>query len=183
MTEQELVQGCIDNNRLCQRKLYELYAGKMLVVCHRYAHTTAEAEDILQEAFMKIFEKMYTFRQESPLAAWIKRIVINMALNHIRSQHIWEGSDTLEQMSDYYPSEVQHLADFHFQELIGMIRTLPQGCQAVFNLYAIEGYQHNEIAKLLGISEGTSKSQYSRAKMLLQQMIGGYRQSSVSYKQ
>ncbi len=171
MTEKELIEGCIKQNREAQRRLYEQFAGKMLVVCNRYAPTSAEAEDILQDAFVKVFEKLHTFRQDCPVGAWIKRIVVNTALNAIRNRPIEEDISKLEYIDSESINEKIILANFHFEELLAMIRKLPKGCQAIFNLYAIEGYQHHEIAEMLDLSEGTSKSQYSRAKMLLQAMI------------
>jgi RNA polymerase sigma-70 factor (ECF subfamily) len=178
MSEQALIDGCIAKNRMAQRQLYEQYAGKLLVVCNRYSHTSAEAEDILQDAFIKIFEKIGSFRQECPLGAWLKRIVVNTALNAVRSRNIWEDYTEVFLTENQIIEEKTSLSHLHFQELIALIRKLPKGCQTVFNLYAIEGYQHNEIAELLAISEGTSKSQYARARTLLQVML---RQDGVEY--
>ncbi|MFN8358097.1 MAG: RNA polymerase sigma factor [Spirosomataceae bacterium] len=171
LSEQEIIHGCRSNDRAAQRRLYDLYAGKMHVVCLRYARTTAEAEDILQEAFIKVFEKIGTFRQECPLSVWIKRIVVNTALNHVRTYHRWQDTVDAETVEGEIEDEHSGVSGFHFQELLQLVRELPTGCQTVFSLYAIEGYQHNEIAQLLNISEGTSKSQYSRARMLLQRML------------
>ncbi|MCU0471680.1 MAG: RNA polymerase sigma factor [Arcicella sp.] len=170
-TEAQLIQACLQNDRNAQRKLYNAYAGRMLVVCNRYAQSTAEAEDILQEAFIKIFLNLDKFRAESTLGAWIKRIVVNTAINHLRSQqHFQEMSDVQDfenQMSDFQTS----IEDINFKELIQMIQQLPKGCQMVFNLFAIEGYKHHEIAEMLNITEGTSKSQYARAKAILQHIL------------
>ena len=171
MSEQELIDGCIANNRAAQSRLYELYAGKLLVVCNRYSRTSAEAEDILQDAFVKIFNKVATFRQECPLAAWLKRIVVNTALNAVRNRNIWEEYSEIYLTDNQIIDEKTSLSHLHFQELIALIRKLPKGCQTIFNLYAIEGYQHNEIAEMLGINQGTSKSQYARARTLLQAML------------
>lgn len=170
-TEAQLIQACLQNDRNAQRKLYNAYAGRMLVVCNRYAQSTAEAEDILQESFIKIFQNLDKFRAESTLGAWIKRIVVNTALNQIRSQqHFQNMSDVQDYAEELFDS--QGIVDgIHFQELIAMIQKLPKGCQAVFNLFAIEGYKHTEIAELLNITEGTSKSQYARAKGILQSML------------
>jgi RNA polymerase sigma factor (sigma-70 family) len=170
-SEKELLEGCLNHERIAQRQLYEQLAGKMYVVCLRYAQTTAEAEDILQEAFIKVFEKIHTFRQECPLSAWVKRIVVNTALNHVRSRPPVQEQVETDAVEDSLEDEHSSLASLQLQELLELIKQLPSGCQTIFNLYAIEGYQHNEIAQLLGISEGTSKSQYSRAKMLLRQML------------
>ena len=143
----------------------------MLVVCCRYASDKAEGEDILQEAFIKVFQNLKNFRGESTLGAWIKRIVVNSALNHLRAGQHWQNQSDIEDQANFISDEGLSLDGIHFQDLLNMIQKLPKGCQTVFNLYAIEGYQHHEIAEMLGISEGTSKSQYSRAKQLLQAAV------------
>lgn len=171
LNEQELIKGCLNHERTAQRQLYESLSGRMYVVCLRYAQTTAEAEDILQESFIKVFEKISTFRQECPLTAWVKRIVINTALNHVRGRPPVDEFVEAISIEDSIEDEHSSLASLHLKELLELIQRLPQGCQTIFNLYAIEGYQHNEIAKMLNLSEGTSKSQYARARMLLRAMI------------
>lgn len=126
-----------------------------------------EAEDILQEAFVKIFQSIDRFRGESSLPYWIKRIVVNTALNHQRSKLYLFPMVDITEMHDQ-GNRANVLSDLSYEELLGMVQELPDGCRIIFNLYAIEGYKHQEIAKMLKISEGTSKSQYARAKMLLQ---------------
>jgi RNA polymerase sigma factor (sigma-70 family) len=141
----------------------------MTSICMRYSKTTAEAEDILQEAFVKVFQGIKDFRHESKLETWMTRIMVNTALNQQRKKlYLFPMVDV--QDIDLPQQEVS-LSSLHFTQLLEMIQSLPQGCQVVFNLFAIEGYNHKEIAQLLGISEGTSKSQYSRAKSLLQQKL------------
>lgn len=141
----------------------------MMVVCLRYSRTTAEAEDILQEGFIKVFQGIRNFRQESKLGTWITRIMVNTALNFQRRKlYLFPMVDVHE--IDLPQAEIS-LPGIHFTELIEMIQSLPQGCQIVFNLFAIEGYSHREIAEMLGISEGTSKSQYSRARTILQEKL------------
>ncbi len=169
--EQELVQGCIAGNRQMQQKLDSTYAGKMLVLSHRYCRTTAEAEDILQEAFIKIFSKINTFRFECPLSAWVRTIVVNTAINHVRKEKDLQFSVEIETATGLENNMASALQDIHFQELISLVRSLPSGCQAVFNMYALDGFDHKEISEKLGISVGTSKSQYARAKSLLQKKI------------
>ncbi len=171
--EQELVSGCRRKDRVSQRRLYDAFAGRMLVVCLRYVKSRDEAEDILQESFIKVFDKIDSFRFESPLAAWIKRIVVNTALNYLRDNRRYHFTEELE----HVPEEVAttFTDDLQWKDLLSLVQELPPGCRAVFNLYAIEGYQHQEIATLLDISEGTSKSQYSRAKALMQKMLINHR--------
>ena len=169
-SEQALIKGCQNGERIAQRKLYEQYAGRMLVISKRYSKSDLEAEDILQESFIKVFKNIGSFRGDSSLYYWIKRIVVNTALNHQRSKlYMYPMSDvsTISLEVD----EQFTLANYHLEELMSMIRDLPPGCQIIFNLYAIEGYPHKEIADMLEISEGTSKSQYARARSLLQHKI------------
>lgn len=140
------------------------------MVCLRYTKSQQEAEDVLQESFIKVFKNLKTYRGDSRLDYWIKRVVINTALNSQRKKlYMYPMIDI---------TEVNHIADsnkaltsFNLEELLGMIRELPAGCQTVFNLFAIEGYSHKEIAEMLEVSEGTSKSQFARARKLLQDKI------------
>lgn len=166
LSEKELIDGCAKGDRACQKALYNRYCRKMMVYCLRYAKSTAEAEDILQEGFVKVFKKIGQFRAESKLATWITRIMINTALNQQRQKlYLLPMLDVTEV---YLPeNEEISLAGFHFSELVALIQSLPDGCRIVFNLFAIEGYSHKEIGRMLGVSEGTSKSQYNRAKVLL----------------
>jgi RNA polymerase sigma factor (sigma-70 family) len=168
--EEALIEGCRSGDRKHQRLLYERFSRRMYTVCLRYTKVQQEAEDILQEAFIKVFANIQNFRKESSLEYWIKRIVINTSLNHQRSKLYLYPMVDVENMNNHYGAEIT-LSDYNFQDLLKMIQSLPTGCQVIFNLYAIEGYQHKEIAEMLNISEGTSKSQYSRAKSLLQEML------------
>jgi RNA polymerase sigma-70 factor (ECF subfamily) len=129
-----------------------------------------EAEDILQESFIKVFNHINKFRGESRLEYWIKRIVVNTALNHRRSKLYMYPMVDVEEVNKQMDYE-QILSRFNYEELLNMIRELPSGCRIVFNMFAIEGYSHKEIAEMLDISEGTSKSQYFRAKKLLQNKL------------
>lgn len=179
--EKKLIEGCRRGKRKCQQQLYEHYSKKMFAVCLRYAKSRLDAEDILQEAFIKVFANIERFRGECPLKQWIKRIVINTALKHNRSKlYQYPAKDILE-LENYLPDKDITLSNFNFNELLKLIQQLPDGCQAIFNLYAIEGYPHKEIAQMLDISEGTSKSQYARAKALLQKMIE--QEEEVTYEQ
>jgi len=166
LNEKELIEGCCKGSRASQKALYDYYCRKMMVVCLRYAKSSAEAEDIMQEGFIKVFHNIKDFRQESKLGTWITRIMVNTALNVQRKKlYLYPMVDVEEVI---LPEVEMSISGMHFQQLLEMIQALPQGCQIVFNLFAIEGYSHKEIAELLGISEGTSKSQFARAKSLLQ---------------
>jgi RNA polymerase sigma-70 factor (ECF subfamily) len=169
LNEQELIDGCRKGSRAFQKALYDRYCRKMMVVCLRYSKSTAEAEDILQEGFVKVFQGIKDFRQESKLETWITRIMVNTALNVQRKKLYLYPMVDVEEID--LPDEEMSISGIHFTQLLEMIQALPQGCQIVFNLFAIEGFSHKEIAEQLGISEGTSKSQFARAKSLLQQRL------------
>jgi RNA polymerase sigma factor (sigma-70 family) len=169
-SEEKLVALCTDGDRKAQRQFYERFSKKMFVVAMRYSKTTFEAEDILQEAFVRIFQHLGEFKGESTLEYWVKRIVVNTSLKQNRKALEKMHMDDVAQMHDE-PSEDLTLTSHNFKELLGFIQQLPAGYQTIFNLFAIEGYKHHEIAEMLNISEGTSKSQYARAKVLLQKMI------------
>ncbi|MCF2490573.1 RNA polymerase sigma factor [Dyadobacter sp. CY347] len=169
--EQELVQGCKQRNRIAQKKLYEVFGGKLFAICLRYTKNRADAEDVLQDAFIKIYENIDSFRNDSPLEYWLRSVVVNTALNHLRQQKHLKDLDDIDLHHNGIADKEVTLGDFQLKQLLEVIKELPTGCQTIFNLYAIEGYQHNEIAQKLGISEGTSKSQYARARGLLQQKL------------
>lgn len=166
LREEEIIKGCIKGDRSQQRALYEAYCQKMMAIAKRYTKTTEEAEDVLQEAFVKVFASIGSFRNDSKLNTWITRIVINTALNAQRSKLYLLPMVDIEN-TNLHENESVSLAGFELAELISMIQSLPDGCRMVFNLFAIEGYSHKEIGEMLGVNEGTSKSQYNRAKELL----------------
>jgi RNA polymerase sigma-70 factor (ECF subfamily) len=165
-TEGDLIEDCIKDNRVAQKALYERYCRKMMVVCQRYAKSTQEAEDILQDGFIKVFANLNSFRRESRLETWMTRIMINTALNNQR-QKLYLLPMVDVEIIDLREEVQVSLAGIHLNDLIAIVQSLPDGCRLVFNLFAIEGYSHKEIAAMLSISEGTSKSQYNRAKNLL----------------
>ena len=168
--EEWLIAECSRGNAKSQRLLYEKYASKMYVVALRYSKTTFEAEDILQESFIKIFNHIHEFQADCPLEFWIKRIVINTSLKQNRRKLDKARMEDVSTMPDE-PSEEIEFSNYNFQQLLQLIQRLAPGYQLIFNLYAIEGYKHKEIAEMLDITEGTSKSQYARAKTLLQKML------------
>jgi RNA polymerase sigma factor (sigma-70 family) len=168
-TEQELVDGACKGDRACQRALYEQYNKRMMAVCLRYSKSQQEAEDVLQEGFVKVFQHIQHFRKQAQLDTWITRIMVNTALNmHRKKLYLFPMVDVEEAMLREPTEDLDALA---FEQLLTLIQSLPHGCQLIFNMYAIEGYTHQEIAALLNISEGTSKSQYARAKELLRKQL------------
>jgi RNA polymerase sigma-70 factor (ECF subfamily) len=168
--EEDIIKGCARQERKAQEKLYQLYSKKMYAVCLRYCKNQEDADDILQEAFVKVFNNIKHFRQESSLYYWMKRIVVNTALNYQRSKLYLYPMVDVEELTSLAEQELT-LSNYHYKDLINMLQALPDGCRVIFNLYALEGYQHKDIADMLGISIGTSKSQYARAKSLLKDMI------------
>ncbi|NDK56100.1 RNA polymerase sigma factor [Pontibacter fetidus] len=168
--EEKLIDGCIAGKRDMQRLLYDLYAKKMMMVCMRYAPTTFEAEDIVQEGFVKVFANIQNFKKDCPLEFWVRKIIVNTALKYLRQKSLLTVSHETEEVENI-SSGNYNLNDYSMDELLSMIQSLAPRYRMVFNLYAIEGYNHKEIGEMLEISEGTSKSQYSRARAILQNML------------
>jgi RNA polymerase sigma factor (sigma-70 family) len=166
----ELIEACKKGDRIAQKNLYNIFSKKMYMVCLRYTKSQQEAEDVLQESFIKIFRNLNGYRGDSRFSYWIKRVVINTALNSQRKKLYMYPMVDIDEVKNISGSN-KALSDFNLEELLSLIRELPAGCQTVFNLFAIEGYSHREIAEMLEVSEGTSKSQFARARKLLQQKI------------
>ena len=170
MTEEEIIKGCIDNNPQCQHALFRLHAKTMMGICLRYIADTSEAEDILQETFIKIFKTIGQFRFEGPLGGWIRRITVRTCLAALHKKHI-QYSDISAADLAVDPNALQAVSVISEKELTNMIRQLPEGYRIVFNLYVIEGYSHEEIAGMLNIETVTSRSQLVKARKLLQRQI------------
>lgn len=167
LTEEELIDSCLAGQQAAQKQLYERYSARMMAVCLRYAQTTFEAEDVLQDGFVTVFRTLGSFRRECPLEFWIRRIMVNAALRqHRRNAPLVAVSDG--DYPDTLASEEFTFSSYAYSELLAVVQELAPRYRLVFNLYAIEGYTHKEIGEMLEISEGTSKSQYSRARVVLQ---------------
>jgi len=171
--ESDLINGCIDGNRRMQEELYRRFSPRMYAVCLRYASSSEEAEDILQEGFIKIFKKLGSYRGEGSFEGWIRRIFVNTAIEHFRRRRYLQPVTEKEEntVEGKYLSVLDSLAE---KDIMELIRQLSPGYRTVFNMYVVEGYTHKEIGDMLGISEGTSKSQLSRAKVILQDMVKKY---------
>lgn len=168
--EEELLAGCRKNSRVAQQALYATYSGKMYSLCCRYVKSSMEAEDVLVTAFTKVFEKIDQFKSEGSFEGWIRRIVVNEALTWLRKNRAMYLETNLEKAD--FELDYDKLSDhLETEDLLRMIQQLPTGYQIVFNLYAIDGYSHKEIAEQLNISENTSKSQLSRARVYLQKLL------------
>ena len=168
--EDELIKGCLRHERAAQQKLYDHFSRKMYAICLRYVRNPMEAEDILVGAFTKIFQKIDQFKFEGSFEGWIRRIVVNDALTYLRKARTMYLETDLEE-ADREPDYDQLSDHLEAEDLLNMIQQLPAGYRVVFNLYAIDGFSHKEIAEQLGISENTSKSQLSRARVYLQKML------------
>ncbi|MCS6916842.1 MAG: RNA polymerase sigma factor [Chitinophagales bacterium] len=168
--DDELIRGCLRGEERCYRQLYERTAPTMFGVCLRYVSDYQEAEDVLQEGYLKVFRNLHQFRGEGSLLGWMRRIFINTALAALRKRmHLPDQVDADEHHEELPVSDV--LSRLDAADLLQLIRRLPDGYRTVFNLHAIEGYSHQEIAELLHISTGTSKSQLARARYQLQKMV------------
>src|SRR6476619_768608 len=168
--ESDLIEGCIEGNRKMQYELYQRFAAKMYGVCLRYASNAEEAEDVLQEGFIKVFKKLHSFRSEGSFEGWSRRIFVNTAIEQCRRKTYLQPITEREEgtIEGKYLSVLDSLAK---RDVIALVQELSPGYRTVFNMYVIEGYTHREIADALGISEGTSKSQLSRAKLILQDLL------------
>ena len=173
LDELELIKGCVDNDVQCQKVLYEKYAPKMMGVSLRYCNSKMEAEDVLQDAFIKVFDKIKTFKGEGSFEGWIRKIVVFTALksNDKRVRKFEPGSLGNVQEQSFDPLAISNMETAN---LLSILQELPDGYKAVFNLYAVEGYSHREIGEILGISDVTSRSQYSRSKQHLIKLLAKY---------
>ncbi len=163
----------MEGNRRMQEELYRRFSPRMYAVCLRYASNGEEAQDILQEGFIKVFKKMDSFRGDGSFEGWMRRIFVNTAIEHFRRRRYLMPVTEKEEntIEGKYSSA---LDDLGVKDIMALVQELSPGYRTVFNMYVVEGYTHKEIADMLGISEGTSKSQLSRAKVILQDMVRNF---------
>jgi RNA polymerase sigma factor (sigma-70 family) len=171
MDYKKLVTDCIKCIPDAQRQLYEHFSPSMLGVCFRYTKSIADAEDVLQDGFVKVFKHLHSYKFEGELGGWIRRIMVNTALNFLKTNKKYQYDLSFSEMPLHPVSANDPIVELQTKELSELIRQLPTGFQTIFNLHAIEGYSHVEIASMLGISDGTSRSQYARARALLIEWI------------
>lgn len=171
MEDSFLVKDCLKGNARAQKALFDKYAPKMLSICYRYMKNQPDAEDALQNAMVKVFAKLCDFKHEGPLEGWIRRIVVNSCLDQLRKNQKFISDVNVEDVSYKLENKEDPLTDILAEELMKLIQQMPTGYRVVFNMFAIEGFSHQEIAESLGISESTSKSQYLRARAYLRQRI------------
>lgn len=171
LNDEALINGCIAGDPRSQKALYDRYASKMLGVCMRYAVDESEAYDMLQDGFIKVFGKMKAFENTGSFEGWVRRTMVNTCLDHLRKNKNRKYQVDIDEVNDLQLDQPTAIDKMNAEVLIGMLRYLPDGYRTVFNLFAIEGYSHKEIAEQLGVSENTSKSQFRKARLQLQQLL------------
>jgi RNA polymerase sigma-70 factor (ECF subfamily) len=179
--EKEIIEGCIKQNRKAQKMLYDRYASKFLGICMRYAKDKQEAEDILQEGFLKIFERINKYHFAGAFEGWMRRIIVNTAISNYRKNLKYYNHYDISEITEYDNDNNTQDLEFTLEEMLKVIQSLSPGYRIIFNLYAIEGYAHKEIAEMLGIDVSTSKSQYSRAKKIIQNRLAQLRLTKKVY--
>jgi RNA polymerase sigma factor (sigma-70 family) len=175
ISDEVLVNGCLKNDRRFQELLYRKFSREMYNICLAYEDDKDEAKDILQEGFIKVFRSIRNYDRRGSLKGWIRRIIINTAIDNWRRSSKVDAkllSYDLISLKDH--PFVSPTTSFNFSDITNQVSKLPPGARLIFNLYALEGYSHKEIAEKLNISEGTSKSQFNRARQLLQQYLGDF---------
>jgi RNA polymerase sigma factor (sigma-70 family) len=171
----KIIKGCLSGDRRDQELLYRRHSSKLYGVCLQYSGNDEEARDILQEGFIKIFENLHKYKHEGSFEGWIRRIVVNTALEKFRSRHNLFRVDDIDTIQEPEAEpDTEDYSGLQAVDLLYIIRELPPKYRMVFNLYAIEGYSHKEIGEMMNISEGTSKSNLSRARSILQRRVSSY---------
>ena len=171
MDELQLIEGCRKGDRHAQKALYETYSRKMMSVCLRYVSDWETARDLLQEGFVKVFTHIDSYTGNGSFEGWIRKIFVNSALEYLRHADVLRESTDLDQTAEVAQTDSSPLSDISAAELMQLVQSLPAGFRTIFNLFAIEGYSHKEISERLHITESTSRSQYTRAKQLLQRKV------------
>lgn len=177
----QLIKECLKGKPAAQKQLYQLYAPQMLGVCYRYTKSLHDAEDVLQEGFVRVFKFLHQYKEDGELGAWIRRIMVNTALNYLKQSKKYQHDLLFDKRELSIVSNDDPAVRLHAKELAELIRQLPTGYQTIFNLHAIEGYTHVEIGQMLGISEGTSRSQYMRGRQLLISWINNTGNKNMKY--
>ena len=171
MTEELMLAGCLKNNAAAQEGLYNRFSPRMLGVCYRFAKNREDAEDMLQEGFIKVFTQMHQYRNEGALEGWIRRIIVHTCINNLKKNKKFSDSLDIIHAHSVHVNEEMIPSIMQAKQVVECIRMLPLGYRTVLNLYAIEGFPHKEIAGMLDIEESTSRSQYTRAKAMLEEIL------------
>lgn len=171
MTEEQLIEGCRKGDRLAQKELYDTYSRKMMGVCLRYASDRETARDLLQDGFVKIYTSISSFTGVGSFEGWMRKVFVNCALEFLRKSDVLRDATNLDNTAELAQPDSSVISNMSAAELMNMVQELPTGFRTVFNLFAIEGYSHKEISEMLDITESTSRSQFTRAKQMLQRRI------------
>lgn len=171
MNEQQLIESCRKGNRRAQKELYETYSRKMMGVCLRYVSDRETARDLLQDGFVKVFTSLDSYSGLGSFEGWMRKVFVNNALEYLRKSDVLREATDLDNTAELVQPSSSIISDMSAAELMQLVQGLPAGFRTVFNLFAIEGYSHKEISEMLEITESTSRSQFTRAKQLLQRKI------------
>jgi RNA polymerase sigma factor (sigma-70 family) len=172
MTEKELIQGCLNNDRLSQKKLYDKFSGQMYGICLRYCKDDSAAAEALQTGFIRVFKNLDSFRNEGELGAWIRKIIVRSAIDHVKKEKIsfYDDLSIIDELDNSYTMDFS-FDSFNYDQLISLLDHLPKGYKMVFSMFVIDELDHSEIAETLGISEATSRTQLFKARKMLQSLI------------
>ena len=171
MDEKQLIDGCVNGNRKAQKALYDKYSNRMMAVCLRYVKDMEDARDLLQDGFVKLFSNLHQYMGEGSFDGWVRKIFVNCALERLRQQDILKNADDIYDTDYADIQDESTVSSLSAEEIMAYVRSLPDGFRTVFNMFAIEGYSHKEIGNMLHITESTSRSQYMRARKMLQKMM------------
>lgn len=171
LTEEEIIKGCQKNDKNAQQALYKKFSSRLFGICLRYVPDKDDAADVLQESLIKIFQNITKFRNDGSFEGWLKRITVNTALNHLKKNKYQFEEIDFDDTTDVPFTENTVLSKLAKEEILKLLQELPEGKRVVFNLYVFEGYNHKEIGELLNVTESTSKTQYAKAKKILQEKI------------
>mgnify|MGYP003324580207 CR=1 FL=1 len=171
LNEQEIIALCKQGNRLAQKKIYDSLSPKMFSICMRYMGNRGDAEDVLQDGFLALFSKLDSYSGDGSFEGWARKVFVNTALMTLRKNDVLKQSEEIDNVAGITAGNTSAIQNMSYKELLKIISELPSGYRTVFNMYAIEGFSHKEISEALGISEATSRSQYLRARAILQSKI------------
>jgi RNA polymerase sigma-70 factor (ECF subfamily) len=171
METQQLLSNCLKGQKVAQHQLYKQYAAVMLGLCYRYTKSYEDAEDVLQDGFIRVFTHLHQFKHDGDLGAWIRRIMVNAAISYLNKHSRYRQEMNVDDLKLHLVSDYNPELKFETKQLVEIIRQLPSGYQTIFNMVAIEGYDHVEVAKLLEMNVNTVRSKYSRARTILIKML------------
>lgn len=170
-SEEDIIEGCLKKKRKAQKQLYKKYYSKMLGVCLRYCKNSSEAEDMVLDGFFNIFSKIHQYNRSGPFEAWMRRVVVNTAIDHYRKNAKFNRHESLDNLGYETNAKIDIQDNLTAEKIMEVLQHLPEGYRIVFNLYAIEGYPHKEIAEKLNVSVNTSKTQLLKARKCLQKHL------------